>query len=361
MVDSGWLLEPIREIHAQIRDLVVSRSEAAELEEMSEVVEEGGCDTLFHIDRISETRLIALFEEGIASRAPMVLIGEGIPRGKITLPRNTRSEDAIWRVIVDPIDGTRSLMYQKRSGWILTGVAPNRGDDTSLADIELAVQTEIPLVKQHLSDCLWAQKGSGARGERFNRITGERRPFTPAPSTAAGLDHGFSTVVRFFSGGREILGALDDELASAIFGRGDGRNARSFEDQYLSTGGELYELMTGHDRFVADLRPLLAPILEGRGSSSVLCCHPYDISTALIAREAGVVITGGLEDELNAPLNTEANVSWAGYANGIIRELVEPRLRAAIEKHLRPRRPVQESKSTPAAHTPDCRRRDPRP
>ena len=36
-------------------------------------------------------------------------------------------------------------MYQKRSAWILTGVAPNRGPETSLQDIVLAMQTEIPL------------------------------------------------------------------------------------------------------------------------------------------------------------------------------------------------------------------------
>ena len=42
-------------------------------------------------------------------------------------------------------------MYQKRPAWILTGVAPGPGPST-LADIELAVQTEIPLVKQHLCD-----------------------------------------------------------------------------------------------------------------------------------------------------------------------------------------------------------------
>ena len=70
------------------------------------------------------------------------------------MPEGDSRIDARWRVIVDPIDGTRGLMYQKRPAWILTGVAPNRGEATSLADIELAVQTEIPLVKQHLSDQL---------------------------------------------------------------------------------------------------------------------------------------------------------------------------------------------------------------
>lgn len=30
-------------------------------------------------------------------------------------------------------------MYQKRSAWILTGVAPNRGPETDLSDIEPAI------------------------------------------------------------------------------------------------------------------------------------------------------------------------------------------------------------------------------
>src|SRR6184192_3262166 len=105
---------------------------------------------------------------------PLVVIGEGIGDGCVVLPQGTSERDAVWRVIVDPIDGTRGLMYQKRSAWILTGVAPNRGPDTDLQDIELAVQTEIPLVKQHLSDVAWAVRGEGAGAERFNRLTGKQ-------------------------------------------------------------------------------------------------------------------------------------------------------------------------------------------
>src|SRR2546429_5760840 len=105
------------------------------------------------------------------SATPIVLIAEGLPTGKLVLPLGTPEENATWRIIVDPIDGTRGLMYQKRSAWVLTGVAPNRGAETNLSDVELAIQTEIPLVKQHLSDCLWAVRGEGPHPERFNRLT----------------------------------------------------------------------------------------------------------------------------------------------------------------------------------------------
>jgi hypothetical protein len=188
-------------------------------------------------------------------------------------------------------------------------------------------------VKQHLCDTLWAVRGEGARGERVDRLTGERQVLTPSPSKAAELSHSFSSVTRFFSGGRDILAAIDDEISRATLGIGREGKAYSFDDQYLSTGGQLYELMMGHDRFLADLRPLLGPILKERGLPTALCCHPYDLCTELIAREAGVLITDEMGLLLRSPLNVEANVSWIGYANERIRALVEPVLHSALRRH----------------------------
>ena len=142
-------------------------------------------DTIYAIDRVSEEPLLEFFEYEVAPIAPHVLIAEGIEGAQIVLPRDTSEAQALWRIIVDPIDGTRGLLYQKRSAWVLTGVAPNRGPETSLQDIVLAVQTEIPMVKQHLSDVLWSSRGEGARAERFDRLTGMSRPLRLQPSTAA--------------------------------------------------------------------------------------------------------------------------------------------------------------------------------
>src|SRR4029078_10234567 len=113
---------------------------------------------------------------------------------------------------VDPIDGTRGLMYQKRSAWILTAIAPNRGAATSLQEFVLAVQTEIPLVKQHLADQLVAIAGTGVTALRHNRITGVTTPLALRPSTETTIAHGYSTIVRFFPGGREALAAIDDDI-----------------------------------------------------------------------------------------------------------------------------------------------------
>jgi len=106
--------------------------------------------------------------------------------------------------------------------------------------------------------------------------------------------------------------------------------AHCFEDQYLSSGGQLYELMSGHDRFIADLRPLMEPLLNRRGLTLGICCHPYDLCTELIAREMGVIVTDARGETLRAPLDVETNIAWAGYANSYIRQEIEPLLQRAL-------------------------------
>ncbi len=332
MHDIRKLLEPGRTLHEEIRASVVAACERATSGELATVVSEQEGDTIFALDRVSEELLIDFFEREVAPLAPLLLIAEGLSEGQVILPRGAVESDVVWRVIVDPIDGTRGLMYQKRSGWILTGIAPNRGPGTNLNDIELAVQTEIPLAKQHLSDVLWAFRGEGFHAERFNRLTGEHAPLELHPSTARDIAQSYSQVVRFFPGVRDVLAAIDDEIVLGAVGPPQPGKAQCFEDQYTSTGGQLYELIAGHDRFVADLRGHLNPVAEQRGLPRLLCCHPYDLCTELIAREAGVIVTGVDGGPLKPALAVEPDVSWVGYANARIRATVEPLLQAALQK-----------------------------
>ena len=325
-------LDPIRRLHAQIRDAVVAACETAALEELSAVAQEEAGDTIYAVDRISEERLVDFFAHEVASHTPIVLIAEGLTDGKVVLPAGTPEAEARWRVIVDPIDGTRGLMYQKRSAWILTGVAPNRGPETNVSHIQLALQTEIPLVKQHLSDVVWAIAGQGAQAERYNRLAGEARPLHLHPSRAVTIAHGYAMISRFFPGAREELAAIDEEIVRAALGPVQPGKAHCFEDQYICSGGQLYELMAGHDRFVADLRPLMEPLLARQGLALGICCHPYDVCTELIARELGVIVTDERGQPLSAPLDVEADVSWVGYANEAIRRQIEPHLQTALRQ-----------------------------
>jgi len=136
MTDADRILPAIRKIHEEIRATVTAACESSRPEEMSQVFDDGAGDTIYSVDRISEEML---FETEIACRCPILLIAEGLPGGRAVLPRNADETQVAWRFIADAIDGTRSLMYQKRSAWILTGVAPNRGEHTTLTDVEIAV------------------------------------------------------------------------------------------------------------------------------------------------------------------------------------------------------------------------------
>src|SRR6185295_16583373 len=100
--------------------------------------------------------------------------------------------------------------------------------------------------------------------------------------------------------------------------------AQCFEDQYISTGGQLYELFSGRDRFTADIRPLMETVAVKRGFKLGICCHPYDLCTELIAREAGVIVTSPAGGPIDSPLVVDHNVAWVGYANEDIRRQIEP-------------------------------------
>jgi fructose-1,6-bisphosphatase/inositol monophosphatase family enzyme len=327
------LLSLIQRLHAHIRDTVVATCERSAVEDMSRVdAEDAAGDTIYAIDRVSEELLVSFFAREVAPRWPLLLVAEGLPGGQVCLPEGCRAEDAAIRVLMDPIDGTRGLMYQKRSAWILTGIAPNRGPATSLRDIELAVQTEIPLVKQHLSDMLWATPGGSVQVVRHNRLTGEQQPVVLRPSRASSIAHGFAMISRFFPGARQELAAIDEAVILSVLGPPQPGRAHCFEDQYISSAGQLYELIAGHDRFVADLRPLLDHWLAARGQALGICCHPYDMATMLIAERAGVIVTNEAGAPLDAPFSTEHEVSWAGYANAAIRAQVEPVLLAELRQ-----------------------------
>lgn len=328
------LLQRVRHIHNAIREAVITECESSAIEQLSRVVaEDDAGDTIFAIDRVSEEVLLEHFGL-LAQEWSCVLVAEGLgATGQVTLPEGTDPALAEIFVIIDPIDGTRGLMYQKRPAWILTGIAPNRGASTNFSDIELALQTEIPLIKQHLSDTVWAIVGETVAGERYNRLNGEIQPLHFQPSRTPTIAQGYGGLVRFFPGAREVLAAIDDEVIEQVLGPAPKGRALAFEDQYICTGGQLYELISGHDRWIADLRPLIEPLLLKRGRATGLYCHPYDLCTELIARMSGVIITDAYGQILKAPLNAELGLAWIGYANTHIQAQVEPVLQTTLRKY----------------------------
>jgi fructose-1,6-bisphosphatase/inositol monophosphatase family enzyme len=274
-------------------------------------------DTIYGIDRISERAVLAWLEKNWPRRWPVELVMEGLERAT-TFPRGTPVAATRWKCILDPIDGTRGLMYDKRSAWSLAALAPQRGARTHLGDITVAVMTELPTSKGGWADQFSAVRGGGVHAVRTDLRTGRRQKISPRPSRARGLGQGFASFAKFFPAGKTWLAAREEALWRAL---GDG--GEIFDDQYLSTGGQLHELLAGRDRCTADLRPLAFAAL---GLRSALACHPYDICTALIAQEAGCVITAPDGRPLRAPLDTTTPVAWVGYANRALARRIGPKL-----------------------------------
>ncbi len=121
-----------------------------------------------------------------------------------------------------------------------------------------------------------------------------------------------------------------EHLARRLIGAADVTKATVFEDQYISTGGQWYELIVGHDRFNADLRPVFYRL---QGQPEGLCCHPYDCATMLIAEEAGVLLTDAAGRPLDGPLDTTTGLSWVAYANAELRRAIEPLILQFIQEH----------------------------
>ncbi len=323
-----YFVEHLRELGRRVRAAAMAARASgtpSSSEPLAAVARETSADTIYQLD----THIDPVLEEFCrqwSRELPLVLIAEGIEdenglEGIKSFPPGQKISDAAFRLIVDPIDGTRGLMYDKRPGWLLAGVAANHGDATRLSHIDAAVQVEIPTSKQNISDVLWAVRGKGAWAVRENLDSGQCTPLALRPAAAADVAHGFGAVVSFFPGTKVPAAELMERISLHCGGGVDPGRPLVFDDQYISTGGQLYEVMIGHDRFVADVRPQLYRMTS---QPAGLCAHAYDLSTMLIAREAGVVLTNGSGHAVDGPLDVTTPVAWVAYANEALRARIEP-------------------------------------
>jgi Inositol monophosphatase family len=323
-------------LQRQIRSaLIAARARGGPSGGLAEVSRTTEADTIYSIDAEIEP-IIEHFVADWATAYPIRLVAEGLEDAAgnetaITFPRGTPDSAARITVIMDPIDGTRGIMYDKRPAWALAAVAVNHSGRTpTLADCVISVMTELPTSKMGWADVLWAVKGAGAHGRRACLADDTTTPLHLAPSRSPTLAHGFASVANFFPSTKSQAAALAEAIATAELGEIATTRAGLFDDQYICTGGQYYELIVGHDRFIADLRPVF---YQQAGKPPGLCCHPYDCAALLVAQEAGVIITDAHGQTLDTPLDTTSPVSWIGYANATIRARVEPVIQKFLTRH----------------------------
>ncbi len=305
---------------------------------LSQPVREAAGDRIYALDDAVESLIVEDIAAWSADCLPLLLVAEGIGAEGLTRFGDL-NQPLKFRVLIDPIDGTRMLMSDKRSAWFLAAVARDRGEATSLADTFASVMVELPPSKQTQADCFSAIRGGGVRGRRVTvaadaepaPLLESAREIVVQPSHRTDLRDGFMTVVSYFPDIKVLAAELVERIAAAVPRTSDSPDV--FDDQYISTGGQLVQLMTGRDRCCLDLRPLFARMR--RATEHVMPAHPYDLAGLLVAQEAGVVLTNGLGQPLDAPLDVSTGVAWCGYANSSLREFVEP----IVQQWLRERLP----------------------
>jgi hypothetical protein len=219
-------------------------------------------------------------------------------------------------------------MYQKRPAWFVAGVAkhPADGSEPRLADIGAAVLLELPTPKQGLADHFTAVRGEGMQAWRTALDGSSPRPLSVCPSSAETLLHGHAHAANFFPGVKRMAADLIERIVEATLVAEYDSHALVYDDQYPATAGQMVELIRGADRFTCDLRPLMNVILarDNPGYRPAHTCHPYDCGAALVAEEAGVILTRGDGSPFDGPLDVHTPIDWCGYANTVIRSQVEP-------------------------------------
>lgn len=313
-----------------IRTGVMDGRRSISTEALSMVANHSVADTIYAIDKFGEEAIRHWFASHWPASEPVEVVMEG-PQETLCFPNGTRSADTKWKCLLDPIDGTRGIMYDKRSAWALSGVAPQRGEATRLSDIFVAAMTELPTTKQWRADQVSGTRGGGILAEACNVLDGSTLPLSLAPSRANNFRHGFAWMAKFFPEGRALTAHIEEQLWDELVGIGRDASPTVFDDQYICSGGAFYELLAGHDRMVGDLRPLVLPYLNLDAS---LVCHPYDVATALLLSEAGVIYEHPMGGFPDAPLDTTSGIAWVAYANDALASLARPVLQRILRQTL---------------------------
>jgi hypothetical protein len=287
-------------------------------------------DTIYEIDRVSEDVLVDWFQQNWPDEYPADVIAEGLgDETGVRFPKGAAEKRLT--ILIDPIDGTRGLMYDKRSAWMLAGAA--EADLPTLTDLRAGAMVEIPTSRQTLSDglCAWETENGEFMSEavRSPGPNEKSKLIFPRPSKASDLRHGFASFAAYFPEGREEIQKIESTFLRKHLSEIPSETPLVFTDQYISTGGQLFELISGRDRLVADLRPL---VFNRFGPEKALTCHPYDLACLPVARASDCIIEDPWGQPLAPPLDTVSPVAWVGYANETLAKSLRPILRETLEE-----------------------------
>jgi len=326
---SAWEA-PLRDLAERVRRAVADASEkaraagAAAEAALARPAGEGAGDVTFGLDVASERAVDAWLAE-LSARGPLSLLTEDAGwrhRGPGDGRNLAGFDHGGPRIVVDPIDGTRNLMFGLRSAWTVIGLCGPGAGEPRLSDVVGGVVAELPTRRAAIFSVVTAHAGAGAREEERDVATG--RVLRGGPLVCDDddrVDHGYLPVFRYKPDLRPAIAGVEAELFRLLAER-EGCDTRSvFDDQYISNAGQMILLARGAYRAVFDPRALVATRL----GTETVTGKPYDVAGAVIcAREAGAILTAADGGELDFPLDARTPIDFAGYANAATRRRVEP-------------------------------------
>ena len=325
------LLAATRALHESIRERVswlLERARAAGRPNLAAMPGAWGAgDLTYALDDMADEPLSAYGADlGADRRVTLVAEGPG------TSVHGKGPDATALRVLIDPVDGTRSLMHDMRSAWALTAIAPDRGEATRLSDAQVAVQTELPTTSAGIYHVLWAVRGQGAWIARHDVKTGtelERAPLVAAQDLS--IDNGYLCFTRYLPVERPVVAELESRFLATLVARHGLSERLLYDDQYLCTAGQLYLVARGRYRMLADVRGWLS---RTRGFAN-FTPKPYDLASLLVWQEAGIPVLDEDFAPLDAPMDTESKLSVIAFANEELRAALEPLLREVLGKGAR--------------------------
>jgi hypothetical protein len=295
-------------------------------------------DTTFGLDEEPE-RIVARWAESLALETPLSVLTEDrgwrhlgpSPGGWSELPSFDHSGP---RFAIDPVDGTRNLMFDIRSAWASIAMAPPGPHTPRLSDVCLGYLRELPDSRAGEARLLIGRP-------RRKQCTLERLILSDEPEalvlqtedltadSEAKVSGGFFPFFRYHPDTREELARIEASFFARLE-ENEGANLREiYDDQYISNAGQLVLLAQSKYRMIADLRAWVAAKRERPSVTS----KPYDVAAAIpIARAAGAVVTSATGDELDFELDATSPVSFVGWVN----PQTEARLAAHLSKCLSP-------------------------
>jgi hypothetical protein len=158
---------------------------------------------------------------------------------------------------------------------------------------------------------VWARRGGPARAVDDD-LVGRGLPPAPVtlrPRSGADPTRTFLTVVHLLPGEHGPIGAWADEVLAGW---------EVYDDLVPCSGGHLHAVASGGASGVLDPRPLVNP--------AGLATHPYDLAAVVAMRAAGIVVEALPPGPLDGPLDPDAPVAWAAYANAELADAVRARI-----------------------------------